>query len=86
MRCLLLMTPKSDLRAIKVLIYSNQSESLRDSLATEPFDAKSINDNLTCSISAKSTVDIRARWNTMMRSLIGAEEALMSRNQLDNSE
>ena len=80
------MTQKSDLRAIKVLINSNQSDSLRDSLATEPFGAKSNQHNLTCSISANTTVDIRARWNTMMRSLIGAEEALMSGNQLVKGE
>jgi len=80
------MTQKSDLRAIKVLIISNQSDSLRDSLATEPFAAESDQHSMTCSISANATVDIRARWNTMMRSLIGAEEALMSGNQLVEGE
>jgi len=77
------MTPKSNPRAIKVHIFSNLSNSLRDSLATEPFDAKSTENLLTCSINADSTVDIRARWNTMMRSLIGSQEALMTGNQID---
>lgn len=77
------MIPKSNPRAIKVHIFSNLSNSLRDSLATEPFDAKSTENLLTCSINADSTVDIRARWNTMMRSLIGSQEALMTGNQLD---
>ena len=77
------MTPKSNPRAIRVHIFSNLSNSLRDSLATEPFDAKSNENLLTCSINADSTVDIRARWNTMMRSLIGSQEALMTGNQLD---
>ena len=77
------MTPKSNPRAIRVHIFSNLSNSLRDSLATEPFDAKSTENLLTCSINADSTVDIRARWNTMMRSLIGSQEALMTGNQLD---
>ena len=76
------MTPKSNSRAIKVHIFSKLSDSLRDSLATEPFDATSTENLLTCSINANSTVDIRARWNTMMRSLIGSEEALMTGNQL----
>ena len=79
------MNQKSEFRAIKVLINSQLAKSLRDSLATEPFDAKSINDKLTCTINANSTVDIRARWNTMMRSLIGSEEALMSGNPLEPS-
>ncbi len=77
------MTPKSNPRAIRVHIFSNLSNSLRDSLATEPFDAKSTENLLTCSINADSTVDIRARWNTMMRSLIGSQEALMTGNQID---
>ena len=80
------MTRKSDLRTIKVLIKSDLANSLRDSLATEPFDANSINSILTCTINANSTVDIRARWNTMMRSLIGSEEALMSGNELVREE
>ena len=80
------MTRKSDLRTIKVLIKSDLANSLRDSLATEPFDANSINSILTCTINANSTVDIRARWNTMMRSLIGSEEALMSGNELVKEE
>ena len=77
------MTPKSNPRAIRVHIFSNLSNSLRDSLATEPFDAKSTENLLTCSSNADSTVDIRARWNTMMRSLIGSQEALMTGNQID---
>ena len=80
------MTPKSNPRAIRVHIFSNLSNSLRDSLATEPFDAKSTENLLTCSINANSTVDIRARWNTMMRSLIGSQEALMTGNQLGKEE
>jgi|GEM_PF-2245853 len=72
------MIPKSNLRTIRVLINSGQSLSLRDSLATEPFDAVTDNGILSCSISANSTADLRARWNSMMRSLIGSEEALMS--------
>ena len=77
------MTLKSNSRAIRVHIFSNLSDALRDSLATEPFDAKSSDNILTCSIIANATVDIRARWNTMMRSLIGSEEALMNGNHLD---
>ena len=80
------MTLKSNSRAITVHIFSNLSDALRDSLATEPFDAKSSDNILTCSIIANATVDIRARWNTMMRSLIGSEEALMSGNQLGREE
>ncbi|MEC7391522.1 MAG: hypothetical protein VX514_03755 [Candidatus Thermoplasmatota archaeon] len=80
------MTPKSNSRAIKVHIFSKLSDSLRDSLATEPFDATSTENLLTCSINANSTVDIRARWNTMMRSLIGSHEALLTGNQLDKDE
>ena len=80
------MTQKSDSRTIRVLIFSNLSDSLRDSLATEPFDAQSVDHVLTCSINANSTVDIRARWNTMMRSLIGSEEALMTGNKLVKEE
>ena len=80
------MTLKSNSRAITVHIFSNLSDSLRDSLATEPFDAKSSDNILTCSIIASATVDIRARWNTMMRSLIGSEEALMNGNHLDREE
>ena len=80
------MTQKSEYRAVSVLILSDQSNSLRDSLATEPFDADSDGISLTCSISASSTIDLRARWNTMMRSLIGSEEALMSSLQLGKDE
>lgn len=80
------MIPKSNSRTIKVHIFSNLSDSLRDSLATEPFEAKSSDNILTCSINANATVDIRARWNTMMRSLIGSEEALMTGNQIEKEE
>ncbi len=72
------MIPKSDLRTVTVRINSVQPLSLRDSLATEPFETETMNGTLTCSISANSTADLRARWNSMMRSLIGSEEALMS--------
>ncbi len=76
------MTLKSNRRAIRVLIVSNQAESLKNSLVTEPFDANSFENSLTCSISTYSTTDLRARWNTMMRSLIGSEEALINGNRL----
>ena len=72
------MTQKSELRTIKVLIKSIQPAALRDSLATEPFNARINGATLECSVSVDSTVDLRARWNSMMRSLIGSEEALMS--------
>ncbi len=72
------MTLKSELRTIQVQIKSIEPESLRNSLATEPFEAKTNAHSLECSVSAESTVDLRARWNSMMRSLIGSEEALMS--------
>jgi len=72
------MIPKSDLRTVMVQINSVQPLSLRDSLATEPFETEIMKRSLKCSISANSTVDLRARWNSMMRSLIGSEEALMS--------
>ena len=72
------MTQKSENRTIQVQIISIEPESLRDSLATEPFNATTNGHSLECSVYANSTVDLRARWNSMMRSLIGSEEALMS--------
>ena len=78
MRCPHPMTPKSESRTIQVQIKSIEPESLRDSLATEPFNATTNGHSLECSVTANSTVDLRARWNSMMRSLIGSEEALMS--------
>ena len=72
------MTQKSELRTIRVRIKSIEADALRDSLATEPFNARINGSSLECSVSVDSTVDLRARWNSMMRSLIGSEEALMS--------
>ena len=72
------MTQKSKNRTNHYQNRTKEPESLRDSLATEPFNATTNGHSLECSVSANSTVDLRARWNSMMRSLIGSEEALMS--------
>jgi len=70
------MTPrKSESSRLLLRLTHKDAEALAASLITE---AEFINNNGTIEIveGADSIVDLRARWNTLMRGLIASEQTL----------
>jgi hypothetical protein len=70
------MTPrKSESSRLVFRLIHEDAEALAASLITE---AEFINQNGTIEVSesADSLVDLRARWNTLMRGLIASEQTL----------
>ena len=70
------MTPrKSESSRLLLRLTHEDAEALAASLSTE---AEFINHNGTIEITggADSMVDLRARWNTLMRGLIASEQTL----------
>ncbi len=76
------MTKRSE-RDLTIQIASTDLDALCSSLSTEPFPC-TVNDGRVCiSIESATTVDVRARWNTVMRALIGADEALQTIHSIE---
>ena len=71
------MTRKSD-RELTIWVTSTDLDALSSSLSTEPFSCSVYQGRVCVSIDSKATVDVRARFNTVMRALIGADEALQT--------
>tara|TARA_B100001250_G_scaffold175738_1_gene151105 strand:+ start:7684 stop:7917 length:234 start_codon:yes stop_codon:yes gene_type:complete len=66
---------KNEIISLSLRIKSSFASSLSASLSTEAiFDYKS--GILTIDENANSFVDLRARWNTIMRGLIASEQIL----------
>ena len=66
---------KNEIISLSLRIKSSFASSLSASLSTEAiFDYKS--GILTIDENANSFVDLRARWNTIMRGLIASEQVL----------
>ncbi|HIN04361.1 MAG: hypothetical protein CXX73_05600 [Methanobacteriota archaeon] len=66
---------KSDSLSLTLLVRSKRAEALTASMATEA-DASLSGTIVTIRESAPTFVDLRARWNTVMRGLTAADEAL----------
>jgi len=71
----LLMTKKSEITQFEISFKHNDAQALAASLVTE---CEFIRDDETITISEKAPtfVDLRARWNSLMRGLIASEQAL----------
>ena len=69
------MTKKSEITQFEISFKHNDAQALAASLVTE---CEFIRDDETITISekAKTFVDLRARWNSLMRGLIASEQAL----------
>ncbi|CAI8181484.1 MAG: Uncharacterised protein [Methanobacteriota archaeon] len=76
------MTKRSD-RHLTIRIASNDLDALSSSLSTEPFPCTVNDGRVSVSIESVTTVDVRARWNTVMRALIGADEALQTIHSIE---
>ena len=66
---------KNEALSLSLIIESSNVKSLSASLSTEANFSLS-NDILTINENANSFVDLRARWNTIMRGLIASEQVL----------
>lgn len=66
---------KNEALSLSLIIKSSNVKSLSASLSTEANFSLS-NDILTINENANSFVDLRARWNTIMRGLIASEQVL----------
>lgn len=66
---------KNETLSLILIIKSSNVKSLSASLSTEANFSLS-NDILTINENANSFVDLRARWNTIMRGLIASEQVL----------
>ncbi len=76
------MTKRSE-RSLIIRVVSTDLDALCSSLSTEPFPCV-VDDGKVCvSIESLATVDVRARWNTVMRALIGADEALQTIHSIE---
>lgn len=76
------MTKRSE-RSLIIRVVSTDLDALCSSLSTEPFPCV-VDDGKVCvSIESLTTVDVRARWNTVMRALIGADEALQTIHSIE---
>jgi len=69
------MTKKSEITQFEISFKHNDAQALAASLVTE---CEFIRDDETITISEKAPtfVDLRARWNSLMRGLIASEQAL----------
>ncbi len=76
------MTKKSE-RCLTIRVVSSNLDALCSSLSTEPFPCTVDGDRVCVSIESLATVDVRARWNTVMRALIGADEALQTIHSIE---
>ncbi len=66
---------KNETLSISLIIESSNVKSLSASLSTEA-NFSLTNGILTINENANSFVDLRARWNTIMRGLIASEQVL----------
>ena len=69
------MTKKSETTQFEISFRHNDAQALSASLVTECQFVRD-NDTITISEKAKTFVDLRARWNSLMRGLIASELAL----------
>ena len=76
------MTKKIE-RQLTIKVASTDLDALCSSLSTEPFPCTVDAGRVYVKIESISTVDIRARWNTVMRALIGADEALQTIHSIE---
>lgn len=76
------MTKKSE-RQLTIKVVSTDLDALCSSLSTEPFPCTVDGGRVSVKIESIATVDIRARWNTVMRALIGADEALQTIHSIE---
>ena len=68
---------KSESARLNLRVKHNQAPALAASLTTEAsFDLTGDNSILLVEEAANSIVDLRARWNTLMRVLIASEHVL----------
>ena len=75
--------PKKSERQLTLKIVSTDLDALCSSLSTEPFPCAVDEGRVLVTIESIATVDIRARWNTVMRALIGADEALQTIHSIE---
>tara|TARA_B100001142_G_scaffold62181_2_gene61282 strand:- start:590 stop:820 length:231 start_codon:yes stop_codon:yes gene_type:complete len=66
---------KNETLSLSLIIESSNVKSLSASLSTEA-NFSLTNGILTINENANSFVDLRARWNTIMRGLIASEQVL----------
>ena len=66
---------KNEALSLSLIIESSNVKSLSASLSTEA-NFSLTNGILTINENANSFVDLRARWNTIMRGLIASEQVL----------
>jgi hypothetical protein len=76
------MTKRNE-RQLTIKVVSTDLDALCSSLSTEPFRCTVEEGRVSVTIESFATVDIRARWNTVMRALIGADEALQTIHSIE---
>ena len=77
------MAKRSD-RHLTIKVETSDLDALCSSLSTEPFSCIINGGTVTVTIESVTTVDVRARWNTVMRALIGADEALQTIHTIES--
>ena len=75
--------PKRSKCQLTIKVVSTNLDALCSSLSTEPFSCAVNEGRVLVTIESIATVDIRARWNTVMRALIGADEALQTIHSIE---
>ncbi|MDE0954739.1 MAG: hypothetical protein OR994_08680 [Candidatus Poseidoniales archaeon] len=69
------MPKKSEITHFEISFTHSDAQALSASLVTE-CQFVCDNDNITITEKAHSIIDLRARWNSLMRGLIASEQAL----------